>query len=391
MLLLAVTWKLWTPQTIFPQIPFFGKLVETPATVDWVALAILLVGLLGMLFSTSRSGLRIFSAIFAVSGISLVLLDQHRMQPWAYQFLVFAILIACLNTRSTLFWMRWIVISIYLFSAISKFDFQFTHTVGDQMLSTLVEFGGWDSSAWSAETRARLIVAFPLGELLVGLGLAIPITRRAGMAAAIALHVTLLLVLGPFGMGHRPGVLIWNLFFIAQTILLFGGDSSLDSSSGEPARQSSAAGFAGALVAIIVILFPATRMIGICDHWPAWEVYAPRSSRAEIESSEDLGLPTPSTDQGTPWDNEPWLDMPQWSLSRLGVPIYPQGRFQLAVAMAVEQKFNLDRGFQVSLKSESNRRTGARSTEELRGHDQLQMRASRYWLNTKARNIWFDD
>lgn len=100
-----------------------------------------------------------------------------------------------------------------------------------------------------------------------------------------------------------------------------------------------------------------TRVIGICDHWPAWEVYAPRSSRVEMESKVSLGLMTQSTEQTTQPGAEPWLDMPQWSLSQLGVPIYPQGRFQLAVAMAVEEKFNWDRGFQVELKSESNRMT----------------------------------
>ena len=51
LLLLAVTWRLWTPQIVFPQIPFFEFLVSTPSTVDWVACAIVLVSLLGMLFS----------------------------------------------------------------------------------------------------------------------------------------------------------------------------------------------------------------------------------------------------------------------------------------------------------------------------------------------------
>lgn len=209
-------------------------LVQTPAIVDWAALVLVLAGLIGMLFSKSRLGLQIASSTFALSGIGLVLLDQHRLQPWTYQFLVFAVLTAFSKPRMTLFWMCWIVISIYLFSAISKFDYQFTHTVGDQMLSTLVSFGGWDSAIWTAETRSRLITSFPVGELLVGLGLAIPQTRKAAIPLAILLHVTLLLMLGPLGMGHRPGVLIWNLFFIVQTVLLFGGITSTKPTAGEP-------------------------------------------------------------------------------------------------------------------------------------------------------------
>lgn len=327
--------------------------------------------------------------MFVLFGIGLVLLDQHRLQPWMYQFLVFAILVAFSKPRSALFWMRWIVISIYIFSAISKFDYQFIHTVGDQMLSTLVSFIGLDSSTWPANVRYWLVVAFPFGELLVGLGLASAKTRKLVIPFAIALHVTLLLILGPLGMGHRPGVLVWNMFFIAQAVLLFGGRPLRQSTADESVSRDGPLEFVGSLVAMLVILFPATQAIGICDHWPAWEVYAPRSSRVEIASS---GLEFKSSSGGAPSpETEPWLNLQQWSLVELGVPIYPEGRFQLAIAMAVERKFNLDREFRVELKSESNRRTGARKTEILTGRDQLQMRASQYWLNTKARTIWLDD
>ena len=390
LLLFAVTWKLWTPQTDFPQIPFFHVLVGVPGIVDWIGTAILAICLLGMLISGSPTTLRGWSLIFAVFGTVLVLLDQHRLQPWTYQFLVFAILIATCKTKSALFWMRWIVISIYIFSALSKFDYQFIHTVGSQMLSTLVGFLGMDSSTLPENARHWAVVALPCGELLIGIGLVFEKTRKLAVPLAILLHLTLLLVLGPLGLGHRPGVLVWNLFFVGQILILFGGLPCQDSTAAAPPTQPLAMEFIGSWVAVFVILFPVTQVFGICDHWPAWEVYAPRCSRAEIVGP--IHEFTPEPDDAAPRQHhKPWLDVSQWSLSEIGVPVYPEARFQLAVAMAVAEKFDFDREFQVGIQSESNRRTGARKTVTLTGRDQMKMRASQFWLNTKARTIWLDD
>ena len=54
LLLFAITWRLWTPQTEFPQIPFFGWLTEVPGFVDWIAAVGTLVGLLAMLLTNRR-------------------------------------------------------------------------------------------------------------------------------------------------------------------------------------------------------------------------------------------------------------------------------------------------------------------------------------------------
>ena len=43
--LVAATWRLWVPQTVFPQIPLFSILCSAPAWCDWICLACLLAGL----------------------------------------------------------------------------------------------------------------------------------------------------------------------------------------------------------------------------------------------------------------------------------------------------------------------------------------------------------
>lgn len=384
LVLICVSWKLWTPQSIFPQIPFLGSLVNVPGSIDWLLLTGCLVGLLVMALSrsstTSINPRRISATVFAVSAIGLVLLDQNRLQPWMYQFIVFAVLLMTCSARTSLNWMRWIVVSVYLFSSISKFDYQFIHTVGEQMLTTLTGFVGLESSAWSEPMKAWAVATLPLGELLVGVGLLIPKTRLIVGWFAVALHLTLVIVLGPFGLGHRPTVLIWNLFFVAQAVLLFILPLPQTEKPSESNSKSNFE-FVGVLVALFVLLFPLTRPIGICDHWPAWEVYAPRSSRARLVAT------APATDEN-PVRND-WHDIPRWSLTQIGVPVYPQARVQLAIAIAAIERESRTSGLRIEILSESDRWTGVRETQLLTDLSQAKMAASRYRLNTEVRQLWF--
>jgi hypothetical protein len=207
------------------------------------------------------------------------------------------------------------------------------------------------------------------------------------MFGAVMMHLTLLAALQ--GNVEAPGVLIWNVFFIVQAVVLFG--LSLDPEttsngkqnpidhpeSGElttTRRTSFLSGFVATAVSLFVLLFPLTQPIGICDHWPAWQVFAPRTSRAKIPSySSEI--------------DELWPSFHSWSEFTLQVPVYPQARFQLAVAVAAQQKFPNAKGLPIEVSGESNRWTGVRESETLTG-DQVRMKVERYWLNTKARSFW---
>lgn len=376
--LFAATWNLWTPQTEFPQIPFFEFLVPTPGWIDWTALSCVGFSLLVCLLAKSPDPFgsrptweypRIGCWLFASALATLILLNQHRLQPWAYQYLIFAILIGLSKPKQALALMRWVVISIYVFSALSKFDYQFVNTIGNQMLATLTGFAGLNSGAWDTGWKSFLILLFPTVELLTGIGLAIPKTRRLAVIAAVSMHASLLLLLGPWGMSHQPGVLIWNLFFAIQAIFLFGLITHTELISPTSGNQRpSNANLLATWVAVFVVCFPMTQWIGICDHWPAWQVYSPSSSRAQLVNERRLA---------------------SWSIVELGVPIYPQARFQLAVAIAIAQKHELDRA-QIEWGDVSHRISGKRHFETLSGQDQFQMKARTFWLNTKARKLWFD-
>ena len=64
------------------------------------------------------------------------LLDQHRLQPWAYQSAIYALVFAAIDPRRTRRYLIPLAASVYLYSAAGKFDFQFAHTVGQDFLDS---------------------------------------------------------------------------------------------------------------------------------------------------------------------------------------------------------------------------------------------------------------
>ena len=402
LLLLAITWRLWTPQTEFPQIPFFSWLVDVPSFVDWVALLGTGIGLIAMLFTSGRMA-KPAIGLFLISIVPLVLLNQHRLQPWAYLLIVTSSLLLCLPNKTCLSWLRRIVISIYIYSAISKFDYQFVFTVGDQMLDVLAGFVGLEPDGLPQWAQGSLVLCLPLAELLIGVLLLFPKTSHPAGWLAIGLHASLLLVLGPFGLNHQPGVLVWNGWFIVQAWLLFVTRTPQASDSTEPDNeipksQSQPAEliWVGRLLAMFVILFPLTRIVSPwfelpikADHWVAWEVYAPRSSRATTQSpmpptfAQQWPAPSNATNLTVPMFHTP----NQWSLNQLGVPVYPQDRFQVGCWLALfhQQSDTHRKTPAVIVSGTANRLTGEREQTRIDGPVAAQKYRSRLWFNTRPR------
>src|SRR5690606_21635833 len=54
-----------------------------------------------------------------------------------------------------------------------------------------------------------------------GVGLLFKPLRRTALILAAVMHATLLACLGPWGMDHQPAVLLWNVGFLGQAVLLW--------------------------------------------------------------------------------------------------------------------------------------------------------------------------
>ena len=367
LVLFAATWKLWTPQSEFPQVPLFGWAGSLPSLVDWLAFGVLLTSLTMSLWKPDD----VWNWIaFAVAASVLIVLDQHRLQPWMWQLLLIAV---CWTTSGrcakrageTLGCLRLLTISIYFWSAISKLDSNFVGSHGQTLIEAMFRSVGINAVNWPASWKSWLALFLPVGELLVAGGLCWPRTRRAGLIAATALHVGLLLALGPLGLGHRPGVLLWNVAFIGHDWLLFG----------TRALGAIALSLRASLL-ILVCVWPMTERWGLCDRWLAWSVYAARSERVSVTLTDEGLRRLPESAQRCVTDGE--LPLDRWSLTALDVPIYPQLRFQFGVVEWLRQRCGEENLIEVNVQQ------GVSGIERLTV-EQLGKRRRAFWVNSQPR------
>jgi hypothetical protein len=391
--MLGLSWPLWIDPTALPRVPFASWFPDLPAPFSWAAFALLLGSI-----ATATRGIawRACMAVALAVLVILVLGDQHRLQAWVYQFGIVALLLAALPEPEALRRARWWYVATYAYSGLSKLDASFCHELGASLLDTACQLVGLECHRWPFIMRTLAILAMPGSELVVALLLGIPATRRLGRIGAVLMHVLLVLILGPWGMGQSTIVLVWNAVTAIQIWIAFGADLDMNH---EPIRPEPAPRVAwlARSVYLVGIVLPLGERWGYCDVWPAHALYASHVERTEVLLHEDqLGLFPPGVRRHAgaggaragPWRR---LDLTGWSRAVRGVPVYPQARACNGLAEALAARYG-DRGLiRVVQWGRADRWTGRRQQVSLLGLDEIRGYAARYWLNAHPARRWGRD
>lgn len=370
--LLGVTWPLWTPLREVPRLAPSAALGLLPVGLDFAYLVMIAVGVVRAVRTPTDARVAIAAATVALA-LSMAM-DQLRWQPWAHHALLAGAVLAAASPRRAVVMLRWIAIAVYVYSALSKLDAEFAATLGQQMLNTAVGGVGLDASAWGETSRRLLALTLPLGELAVAGLLAASVWRRGvapyAIGAAVAMHAGVIGLLGPLGLGHSWGVLLWNLGFAWQTALLFGRDLP---GPVEPAERTPLVVW---LVGAVAIVAPALTPLGLWDQWPGWAVYAPGGERARLFVHEAAADRLPVSLRGhvqRASDPGPWrrVALDEWLLVETGAPIYPQNRVVAALAAGLAKRYPLTDRLQLVVETKANRLTRERESRTLWSVDEL--------------------
>jgi hypothetical protein len=196
------------------------------------------------------------------------------------------------------------------------------------------------------------------------------------------MHIGLLAILGPWNRDHSHGVLLWNVLLIAQAFLLLfreppvgAGEPRFD--RGQPAASRS--GVVASVVRMIVILAiaaPTLERRGYWDHWTSWSLYSPHTSHVDIEIHRSALDRLPASARASlrdDTDGDGWslLDLGRWSLARRRVPVYPQARYQLAVASDLARQLEVTDEIRAHLAGPSDRWTGERAQRLMRNRAEI--------------------
>jgi hypothetical protein len=403
--------------------------------------------------------------IVVIAGTCLALLNQHRLQPWLYHLMLLCPILA-LDDRllsdapsgippsegaELLGGRGWsearakprlfsslldrgllrrlspapatlvvlLTASVYFWSGILKCDRAFVEGHGQTFVSAIADVLGLSLKFWTPEQRSLAAAMLPVGELLVAISLLVPKTRRLGLWASLLMHGLLITAVGPWGMDQRPGVLIWNVLFISQNVLLLrhlanqtnasivatpcatgSASASLEPGTGrasgtlsDTSVERSGSRHALQLARCVVIaaaLVPLLRFGGWFDNWPSWAVYTAGNEHAYVLIAEDAvdRLPPDIRRFVQPRamnDGWSWLRIDLWSIAAVDAPLYPQKRFFVACGLTVSQLPGMEDSVRILTESSADPLTGDRSTQSYAGAEGLQEIVSEFHLNLQSR------
>lgn len=385
--LVAATWRLWLPGAAWPQVPWFAWGVSVPRAVDYCLLAMCGHGLLLLMFLQEERW-KLGTTLFLMGWSGLLLLDQNRVQPWAVQLWWIALIFRSAAVSRWLGYLLLILMVIYFYSALSKLDHAFCTGLGRQFLGVLLP----ESAHPLVDRWPWLPLVFPLGELLLLWLWWRPATRPWGFYGLWVQHAVILWILGPWGLNHQPGVLVWNVSLIALLGIFYGERQGYWDHPQLPQEQNNESN-RGVLISLWLIVWPLLEPYGLCDHWLAWGLYAGHGERLVVylapEAVERLSEPQlrfvrEETDARGETRYRWRIDAA--ILVEQRVPYYPQNRVLAGLAIGLADRWGIaPNELSARWESRARRFTGARQSEFLPDQTALEQRAARCWFNTQPR------
>ena len=405
--LILATWPVWLGASPVRWISVLPPLLaDCPRWVDLVLTIVLMVGC-GRLASAGEQPQLLWKLIVVVIAAVMPLLNVARFQPWHWLFLLLMVQLLLFRGAALRRWNQLTLASLYVFAAMSRFDPAFPADAGmpTTLLRTLLQLGGLQDVLRDPHT-ARLLVGGLNGmELLVGVCLLIPRWHRVGVVLAVLVHAALLTALGPWGLGHSWGVLIWNVLLLLAVPMLFHRprratpvDQSAAAVDGQPSDERGADGqplgwrrsnWRQALSAVLILVVPASALLGLADNWLGWQVYSPRTDRVWLRVSRAAVKQLPRSVQPFVGNPPPLSDLypvriDRWVNAVTGAPIYPEDRYQLRLVRDVIR--DLDDGtFEIGISTARSPAWWHRQERTVKTHRDLSRAIDGFWVPSVRR------
>lgn len=324
---LLLSFRLWIGSHFFPITPVFEHLPRIPFPLGYSLLFILCISLLAIIVSSKpRKYIVAFLSLFAF----LFLFDQTRLVPWTYQYFFILATLACFTWKKDaagnekdviLATLRLIIAGTYFWSGLTKVNLGFFGGVFPWLMEPFVGF--------LPDSIELFVYAFgiavPWLEMGIGVGLLVKRYRKVAASLAIAMHLFILLAIGPLGHSWGSVVWPWNIAMIAFVLLLFW--NARDFSVKEVLWVKNFA--FQKVVLIFFIAAPVLSLGGLIDTVLSFPLYSGNRNTASVYVSDAVKdrLPdavlkyTKEVDRGV---HE--VSIFDWSFGELNVEPYPETR-----------------------------------------------------------------
>lgn len=331
---LVMSAGLWLTSRSYPSVPALNILPSLTYPFDYI-----LYGLLFCFVAASLISYRPQKFIWVFVGIITLfcLLDWTRWQPWVFQYTFILVTLALFSWKSddtlgytrVLNIARLVVASTYIYSGLQKINPAFMSEVFPWIVLPITNVLPQSS-----------LLLYPFGilapflQVAFGVGLLTKRFRRISVILAVAMHVFILAMIGPFGLNWNSIVWPWTTTMVIFDLLLFTGKSDFSLrdifwSKNDLLRKVALASF---------VALPFFSFFNLWDSYLSSALYSGNITEAAIYLSDkgNASLPanikTYTTGVGA---NDHLLNIQTWSISENNVPPYPETRVYKGIAKSV--------------------------------------------------------
>lgn len=329
----GVSWKLWIAERQYPTAPCFSFLNEVPGWVHWLLLATSVVALAALIRKFSKPLL----VLLLICEICACLLDQTRWQPWEYQYL-FTMFIFLVNYKEQ--WriqpvLIFLLATIYIYSGLHKMSGAFIGMIWKPMI--LTKFFRLPQTVIHLPVVHYSGYILPVIEFAAGIFLLIPKTRRIAAKLLIAMHLYLLLLLGPLGININVIIWPWNTLMIVYLYLMVIRN--------EPPPSLKPVFYKFNYVVVIFwAIMPAFCFVGLWDNYLSSNLYSGNVPSLIISVKDKAGLEDLAPyfakhDAQNLLDSDEVIYLQNWAFGELNVPAYPELRTHKIIVRKFMKKY----------------------------------------------------
>jgi len=269
--------------------------------------------------------------------VLLLVLDQARLQPWVYQYiLVLGVLLAYTfqkkEKRSEVYpVLSMIIVFMYLYSGLSKINPTFFNEVSIWMIEPITQ----QVSVWAQGPFLMVSKGIPFLEIGVAVGLIFKSTRKYAGVILIMIHIFILILIGPLGHDWNSVVWPWNIFSILFILLLFIYNKGLDFRKIISASESLLFKFFFLLVCVLPIL----SFFNLWDSYLSFNLYSGNVHNGVLLFEEEAkGRLSSNYQDEIPMKPIPggyMVNIQQWSIEDISVPSNPSVRVYKSIVSQV--------------------------------------------------------
>jgi len=331
---LAMSPHLWIGPRTYPAVPISSLLPSSVHALERL-LFVALFALAAMILVAAKPQ-KLIAALLGVFAVFCAL-DQNRWQPWAFQY---AFLLAALalfswdrndaeGQKRTLNIARLIVAATYAFSGLQKLNLNFVNNEFPWLVEPIT------GVMPSAHLPLYVLgMAAPFIQIGYAIGLLTKKFRRISLVLAIAMHIFVLAMFGPFGHNWNHIVWPWTAAMAVLDLLLFTGKQEF--SAREIFRINR-----HPYHACVLVLFAILPFLSFCNLWDSYlssALYAGNLTEATIYATDEARQSLPAGIRArlvhTSRDTNV-LNLQRWAVDDLNVTPYPETRVYKKIARAV--------------------------------------------------------